>query len=248
MIGLRATPIVVEKNKVFKSVNGSEIVGDVFLPESPGLKRSVVMVHGGGWMRRSGDMSGIARHLAREGFLVFNITYRLAPAARYPKQVEDVQDAVKWLKKNADHYSLDVNKISGWGYSAGANLILLAAIDGKLGLNAIVAGGTPADLTKFGGSPLVRAFLGKSLKEAPELWHSASPVNHVTKSSPPVFLYHGKWDWIVHPEQSKLMAKALRAKNRPVEIYDIPFMGHIDTYLFNTESIRRGIEFLRAQN
>lgn len=234
---------------VYKEVDGETLAGDMYIPDRPGLKPAVVVVHGGGWSNRSGDMTGISKRLARAGFVVYNITYRLAPAHRHPAQRDDVADALAWLHDNAARYQIDPQRISGWGYSAGAHLILLAGLDRQAPpfLTGIVAGGTPADLTAWPNSPLVYKLIGEKMVDAEATWLAASPVNHVSRESPPVFLYHGEWDKLVEPEQMALMAAALKKKAVPVETYTVRWQGHIGAYFFASGAEQRGVEFVREQ-
>lgn len=237
----------VREHVVYKTVESRQLTGTLYLPHGDTLKPAVLVVHGGGWTKKSGDMESICKELADAGFVVFNPDYRLAPQDRYPKQVEDVKDALTWLKQNADTHKIDRTKISGWGYSAGAHLILLVGLDPAAGLRAIVAGGTPADLTAWPDSPLVYDLLGVKLNEDTALWKEASPVNHVQAGSPPVFLYHGKLDAIVEYAQMERMQKALQEKNIDVETYTVSYMGHIATYFLSQESVDRGISFINNQ-
>lgn len=244
----RSHDFEIKKDIVFKTIETATLTGDLYLPlKNSGLRPAVLVVHGGSWTKRAGDMESICRDLANAGFVAFNVTYRLAPASLFPKPVDDIKDAVVWLKENATNYNIDSQKIAAWGYSAGSHLILLAGIDGNLGLKAFVAGGTPADLTAWPQSPLVKTFLGVSMGENPDLWKKASPVNHVTNHSPPVFLYHGAWDDLVEPEQMEKMAQAMKSKNREVETYTVSLLGHIGVYLFSQSSVDRGIDYLKTK-
>ena len=230
---------------VYKTADSIPLTAEIYRPKSEGLKPAVVVVHGGGWDHRSGDMSGICKDLASQGFVAFNITYRLAPDHHFPKALEDVNDSIVWLRQHAKAYNVDPEKISGWGYSAGAHLILLAGLDPSVGLRGIVAGGTPADLTAWPQSPIVEKFIGFKSTERPDLWEQASPVFHVSEQSPPVFMYHGENDDTVEPDQMGRMVKAMEAKGRHVETYTVPYFGHILVYLFSQKSIDLGIEFLK---
>jgi len=238
------------QNVVYKTIDSQPLAGDMYSPESTGLRPAVVVVHGGGWTNRSGDMAGISKRLAKAGFVVFNITYRLAPDDRHPAQVEDVSAALEWLYTNAEKYQIDPKRISGWGYSAGAHLILLAGLDRQRPpyLNSIVAGGTPADLTAWPNSPLVLKLIGKPLVDARAEWQEASPVNHVTRQSPPVFLYHGEWDALVEPEQMAMMKAALDAKGVLTTTYTVKFLGHIATYALASEAEQQGVHFISEQS
>ena len=240
----------VEEAVSYKQIDGQSLTGDLYLPKKAGIKPAVLVVHGGGWRNRSGDMDGISRRLAKAGFVVFNVTYRLAPENRHPRQVEDVSDALQWLFDNAARFDIDPRRIGGWGYSAGAHLILLAGLDRQQApyLSGIVAGGTPADLTAWPNSPLVFGLIGEKMADAKGIWQTASPVNHVSAQSPPVFLYHGQWDKLVEPEQMTFMQQALEAKDVPVETYTVKFTGHIGAYLFAGGAERKAVAFLSQRN
>ncbi|RYZ99783.1 MAG: alpha/beta hydrolase [Proteobacteria bacterium] len=205
---------------------------------------AVLLVHGGGWYKRTGDMEGIAKDLARSGYFVFNITYRLAPTHHFPDQVNDVKDAIKFLQREASHLGIDPNRIAGWGYSAGANLIMLAGLDPKNGLRAIVGGGTPANLVPWPDSELVKDFIGGSLAEKRSAWEAASPLLQIKRDSPPIFLYHGKWDNVVEIEQMREFARALRKERVPVETHEVTGGGHLSVYLFSQESVDLAVQFL----
>lgn len=70
---------------------------------------------------------GVALAYADNGYVVFNVNYRLAPKHRYPAAIEDVAHAWQWIVKNAERYGGDPNQISVAGESAGGNLTLALA-------------------------------------------------------------------------------------------------------------------------
>lgn len=79
-----------------------ELQADLYLPDSPDPAPAVLLVHGGGWERRSRkDMTWIAEHLAGRGFAVMNIDYRFAPEHTFPAQLHDLQIAMNWLHARA---------------------------------------------------------------------------------------------------------------------------------------------------
>ena len=221
------------------------LTGDLYLPASEQKTPLVIVVHGGGWARRTGDMTRICKKLAQKGFAAFNITYRLAPEHKYPKALDDVKEAIQWVKNNGRRYNIDTERIGGWGYSAGGHLILLAGLDPKLGLKAIVSGGTPAELTEWPKSPMITKFIGHPMDSHEEIWRQASPTNRVQEDSPPVFLYHGAWDSLVDIKQMELMEKALKEKNVEVQTHRVSLMGHFAVYLFSGESELKGLKFLK---
>ncbi|MCG7854137.1 MAG: prolyl oligopeptidase family serine peptidase, partial [Methanosarcinaceae archaeon] len=59
-----------------------------------------------------------------------------------------------------------------------------------------------------------------------KIYTEASPISHVSSSSPPVLLMHGDADKTVPYQQSVMMEKALRAVNVPVKLLSIPGGEH----------------------
>ncbi|MEQ8483439.1 MAG: alpha/beta hydrolase [Pseudomonadales bacterium] len=226
-------------------------------PAAAGTWPAVLVVHGGGWARRSpSDMQRIAHALASRGFVAVNVAYRLAPDHRYPAPLKDLRQALNWMQANAVELRIDPQRIGGFGYSAGAHLVSLLALlessgdpgwrqpDGQPRLKAVVAGGTPADLTRWPNSPLVRQFLGITWKEGAATWREASPVTHVSAASPPFFLYHGGFDRLVEVEQARLMKRALDRAGVHAELYTVPYHGHLSMFLLNRSAVRRAADFL----
>jgi acetyl esterase/lipase len=228
---------------VYKHSEAQDLTGDLYVPKN-GNGKAVVVVHGGSWTSRRGDMTTLCEDLASRGFVAFNIRYRLAPENLYPKSVEDVFDAVQWLRGQAAHYKFNSDRVAGWGYSAGAHLILMAGLNPKSDLYAIVAGGTPSDFSLYPFSPLIRKYLGVTFQINPQLWREASPINHVSENPPPVFMYHGQWDILVSPEQMYVMEKELKSHHGRVETFLAPYMGHLATYFFSGLYFDRVVNFL----
>lgn len=103
---------------------------DVYRPlDSSGPAPVVLYVHGGGFRILSKDthwIMGLA--FARRGYLVFNISYRLAPRHRFPAALEDVCAALAWVQQNAARFGGDPTRIAFAGESAGANLVTSLAL------------------------------------------------------------------------------------------------------------------------
>lgn len=223
------------------------MVGDIYRPKTSGPHPAVLMIHGDGRIGDDGrwQMAGIARQLAASGYLVFNITYRMAPEWMYPAPLTDVRAALDWMEKNAAEQEIDPSRIAVFGYSAGGYAGALAALtDESQRVKAVVAGGAPSDLTYYSGGKLIQNFLGGTLEEVPERFHEASPVNHVTRTSPPFFLYHGDEDTLVHPDHLREMELELKANRVPHEVFLIRGKGHIRAFLFPEGAIEAAIRFL----
>ncbi len=90
----------------------------------------IVHIHGGGWLY--GDRDSYYRYyameLAKRGFAVLNINYRLAFDHPYPACVEDVMAVLRWIETNAIAQRLNPHQVFLVGDSAGAHLSALAAL------------------------------------------------------------------------------------------------------------------------
>jgi len=84
----------------------------------------VFYVHGGAFHLLSKDthwLMGLV--FARFGYLVVNISYRLAPKHPYPAAIEDTCAAYRWLASHIDELGGDRERVAVAGESAGGNLI-----------------------------------------------------------------------------------------------------------------------------
>lgn len=89
----------------------------------------VLYVHGGGFHLLSKDthwLMGLA--FARFGYLVVNISYRLAPRHPYPAALEDTCAAYCWLVDHISGLGGDPDRVAVAGESAGGNLITALAL------------------------------------------------------------------------------------------------------------------------
>lgn len=224
---------------------------DFYAAESAQQPTPVVMViHGGGWRsgaRDDGYIRSICEFLVSQGVSAASVSYRLSDQAAFPAQLDDLSLAMTWLQQNAQQLDIDPSKLSVWGYSAGAHLASLLAIQHPTQFKAVVAGGTPADLRVWPESPMVLALLKQPRDQAPALWADASPVAQARPNTPPHFLYHGKWDVLVAFEQAQMLEAALKAQDVPVELYTRSVYGHMLTAILPGNSYQAALAFLAEQ-
>lgn len=100
---------------------------DLFLPETGGPKRAVlIFVHGGGFVGGDKGAPGapfynnIGAWAAANGMIGATMTYRLAPDHPWPAGAEDVAAAIDWLHAHVADHSGDPDRIYLMGQSAGA--------------------------------------------------------------------------------------------------------------------------------
>lgn len=236
------------------------LAGDIVRPNNQQMYPAVIMLHGGGWTRRSRrDMASLSKAVAKQGFVVFNVAYRFAPEYPFPAQIHDIQLATRWLRENASVYGVDTNKVAAWGYSSGAHLAAMLgvinagdALDSPHGgnnarLQAVVAGGIPADLRKYEDSKLVNDFLGATLADNPQRYADSSPVTHATANDPPFYFYHGKLDFVTPIDHAEEFKAVLDEQEVETEMYVHGFRAHLSMFFAGGDSVPNGIAFLKRQ-
>jgi acetyl esterase/lipase len=101
---------------------------DLFLPASGGKNLAVlVYIHGGGFV--GGDKKSAAfpyydnvmLWAVRHGMAGVNMTYRLAPANKWPSGNEDVANVIRWIQAHGAEQGIDTKRIYLMGQSAGAS-------------------------------------------------------------------------------------------------------------------------------
>lgn len=215
---------------------------DIYLPEQgDGPFPVILSVHGGAFKKgdkRDSQLTGILEGLNR-GYAVVSINYRLSGEAIFPANIYDVKAAVRFIKANAEKFSLDKNKIAAWGGSAGGNLCALLGTsfnhkeleDLTMGnseesceVQAIVDWFGPINFLKMDEQLAESGFgpcdhsdknspeslvLGDKITEIPEIVKRANPITYVNENVPPFLIQHGSKDNIVPHQQSILLKDAL---------------------------------------
>ena len=238
-------PIKVEKDITYATVDEQKMQFDIAMPKEGGPYPCIVCLHGGAWkFGHRKDLSKVIDAIAARGYVVVTASYRLAPKARFPAQIEDARAAVKFLRKNAKTYNLDPDKIGAMGYSAGAHLSLLLGVtdksDGLEGpllpdvsgrVQCVVSFFGPTDMSLYSTSPGLEdaymvPFLGPDVKTDPKVYKRASPIEYVTKDDPPVLMIHGTFDFVVPIIHSERMLKKLEEAGVTAELIKVRGEGH----------------------
>jgi acetyl esterase len=108
---------------------GETLCLDVLQPVRPGPYAVLIYLHGGGFAIGSKRTHrAIAAAYAAQGYLVFNVDYRLAPQHPFPAALEDACAAWLWATEHAAEYEGDAQRMGLCGESAGANLSLAVTL------------------------------------------------------------------------------------------------------------------------
>ena len=102
---------------------------DLHVPKRTEAAPVVVYAHAGSFLAGIKEM-GPWHSLPGQGIAVASVEYRLSGEVQFPEPIEDVRAAIRWVRAHSDRFNLDASRVAGWGSSAGAYLMLMAALDG----------------------------------------------------------------------------------------------------------------------
>jgi len=185
---------------------------------------TVIVCPGGGYGGLAMDHEGrqIAAWLNSQGIAAFVLKYRLGPRYRHPAPLQDLQQAIRTVRRRAKEWNVDPARLGVWGFSAGGHLASTAATHFE-------APGTRPDFAilaypviTFTNEEFVHKGSRKNLlgdSPGSDLKEDLSTELRVTRETPPTFLFHTSEDKGVPPENSILFYMACRKAGVPVEMH-----------------------------
>lgn len=193
---------------------------DIYIPENAGTRLPVLLdIHGGGWMYGTKEINRCYCHrLAKQGFIVASINYRLAGKVLFKEQIKDIFAAFSWIGENMKSYPADMDNIFLTGDSAGGHFACVCTAltkseklrkefdiyDNPLQFKAVGATSPVVDLL----SPNLilnvnlRMLLGSNLKKSP--FYKYMKFDRIAVSDmPPFYILTSSGDF-VHSQSYKL--------------------------------------------
>jgi len=254
----------------YAAADGLEISAYLTLPRGRAETNLplVVLPHGGPTAADSDHFDWLAQALAAEGYAVVQPNYRgsavserikAAGYGQWGRRMQtDLSDAVRYL---AQRGTIDPKRvcIAGRDYGGYAALAGVTLEPGVYRCAVSVAGISDLKRFLFWSNELVRnredlrrrywdRFIGVSGPDDPAL-RAISPIEHVAAVTAPVLLIHGRDDTAVPYQQSEVIADALKAAGKPVELVTL---RHEDHWLSRSDTrfqmLQATIAFLRANN
>jgi acetyl esterase/lipase len=209
--------------------------GDLRVPQGAGPHPVVIVIHGGFWRAAySLDHIGhLCAALTRAGMATWSLEYRRIGDAGggWPGGGEDVASGAAFLRKLAERYPLDLDRVAVVGHSAGGQLALWLAAQHKIPLRGVVSLAGVADLRRAWELRLSRGVVGDLLggapEQVPERYRQASPIELLPLGVPQRLL-HGANDDIVPIEISRQYAKAAAAAGDDARLIELPDAGHFE--------------------
>lgn len=204
---------------LYKKYPDYDLYLEVDIPKGKGKFPFMIWIHGGGW--EAGDLYGMksmSTYLASHGIAGVRISYSLLPqGGNMQKAWSDIQDVLEFIKKHAEALGLDKSKFGFGGHSAGAHLSAYAAMRTP-GTKLMVGfnGAYALENIKEGFEPNGHHF--QFLGNTPVLKKESSPINFVHTGAPFCLLGYSTGDYLVDPNQVKLLIAKLDECKVPYEL------------------------------
>ena len=218
-----------QKSIVYESSTGQAL--DAFVPSSAEPTAAVIVVHGGGW--EAGDkvtyVTPLFEPLARAGLAWFSIDYRLTPAVTHVDQLEDVRQAIRFVRAQHARFNIDPDRIFLLGESASGQMVSHVGTEDRSLAGVISFYGVydfPAMVTDASPrSLLVRLFARPVLDDASQaLLRKYSPLYNAHRDMPPMLLVNGTGERLW--EQAQAFAGRLRGLGVQHELITLPGAPH----------------------
>lgn len=249
---------------------------DLYLPTELKEFPTVLFVHEGSLTsgdRKDEPYAELGKSLNMLGIACAVISYRLAPAHKWPSQPNDVASAFSWLKKNINRYGGDQEKLFLFGHSSGCLLVSLIGSDStylknhnyalkdiagiismgcRLNDEIIITETKPEWYEMYAVKPADTARFNQS--EYFDIYNSLSeknnavPTKHVSSDLPPMLILIGEHERFYPPilrDAAEFVGRALDAEADKVDIKILEDRTHMSAIQRMTNTTDPTIQLIK---
>jgi len=187
---------------------------------------------------------------AKRGYAIVSVEYSVTSRTRFPMQIEDIKQAIRFLRAHAKEYGLDTNRFAVMGESAGGYLSALAGVTGETteldkgeflnyssSVQAAIAWYPITCPTQLNFDPEI-VMVPPDMKFYPDI------ASYITEKTPPFLILHGDADTQVPLGQSELLYETLDAAGVYTDLYVFPKAEHGDSPFVQQETKQIILDFL----
>lgn len=233
----------------YKARDGKIVRAYITVPHGEGPFPTVVMPHGGPFVKEVVGYDEWGQMLANNGYLVIQPQYRgskgygldFYKSGFLPKgeggyaMQNDKDDGVKYLIKKG---LADPERVAMFGWSYGGYAALIAAAREDQLYQCVIAGAAVAD-NQLQVNYYITRSRGTQKIEQGNFWKgSISPDKEVAKVNVPMLVIHGSVDQRVPPEHAKRYLKELKKHNKDHEYLELEGADHFSNTLFYHHKIK----------
>lgn len=236
----------IQTDLVYGHKDGLAMTMDLYRPEGEANGGAILFMVSGGWYSRWAppeQLTGLLQPYLDAGFHVFAVRHGSSPRYAIPEAVADVKQAVRFVRKHADRFEIDAERLGVLGMSAGGHLALMLGTTGdedreegdevteghSSRVAAVVALVPPTDLRvavwespeslpAYRGFPALNLEMSKAAEN--------SPLVHVTPDDAPALVIMGGRDELVPPRHGEWIAEAFEKNQVRHKLLIFPDAGH----------------------
>ncbi len=200
----------------------TDITDPIFITFEPEANTNngtgIIVCPGGGYERLAIDIEGyeVAAWLNKHGYTAFVLEYRVPD--KQEGALQDIQRAIRIIRKQADKWKIDPDKLGVLGFSAGGSLCARASTEYDKKTYTPIDKADSLSCKPDFSLLIYPAYLDKGPNR------SLTPELKVDKNTPPMFIFATSDD--SHSNSALVMATALRDAKEPVELHILPSGGH----------------------
>ncbi len=229
------------KERIFINPSAPEVWLESVAEPSDAPRDAMLVIPGGAYAHVCIDREGwsIAEAFLKHGINCFVLNYRVGEGHHYPEQLIDAALAIDYIRKNAEKYSINPDRVFTVGFSAGGHLVGTIATKHKEAEKLL---GLPENATRPTGSvycyPVVSTFCpthgnsffnlsGKTMDELTDEEKRFYSVDTcVTPDTPPAFIWHTATDNAVPVYNSLRLAEAYIKAGVTASLHIYPYGPH----------------------
>jgi len=177
-------------------------------------------IHGGYWQRNSKEIFAcMADGPLANGMDVAFLGYTLAPEASLSAIVEEIAEAVRWLRREGPSHGVAQDRLIVSGWSAGGHLtattLAMDEVDAGLAISGI-----------YDVEPCRLNYLNEKLKLTADEAARLSPILHLPQRSAPIIVAYGTAELPELQRQSAAYHEARRAAGLASELLPLAGLDH----------------------
>lgn len=200
-------------------------------------RKCVLVIPGGGYQFVSErEAEPVALRFVGQDIACFVLKYTIMPNLVYPNPIVEAFAAIAYIRKYADIYHIDPDKISVLGFSAGGHLAATVSCYHtskeyadylNISLDDMKVNGCILSYPVISSGLYSHAGSINNVSQGREdLKEKLSIEKHITKDFPKTFIWHTTFDTIVPLENSLLLAQELSKNKIFLEMHIYPMLDH----------------------
>jgi len=241
--------VFAQEQVLYKQIDTTRLFVEVHYPaqmESDKTYPGMVFFFGGGW--KGGDRYHFINHaqyFSRRGLVCFLVDYRTENKHQTTpfESLKDAKSAMRFIKKNAQQFNVDPQKLIAAGGSAGGHLAAATAlIDGYNDLNDDLSVSPVPDALVLFNPVIDNGPGGYGYERVSDAYHTFSPLHNLKKGAPPTIFFLGTNDRLIPVETGKYYQKVMERIGSRCDLHLYEGQGHGFFNYPNTENYQQTVD------